>query len=182
LIQQLSDKEHFKRFYEEHFVSVMRYCNSIVKDQTEASDIVQQAFIVLWQKRNEIYIHSSEKSYLYKMVYNSSLQFLEKRRTRSSSEQQVASSQMKVVVMNSAAEQELETMIYEAIRQLPTQCRRIFEMSRNENLKYREIAVQLDLSEKTVENQMGKALKILRIALKDYLPSLLFLIYLYYAQ
>jgi RNA polymerase sigma-70 factor, ECF subfamily len=181
LIQELLDKDHFKRFYEEHFVPLMRYGTSIVKDQEEASDIVQQAFVSLWQKRSEIHIHSSPKSYLYKMIYHSSLQFLEKRKNRSKREQQVASLHTEALIIDLIVEKELEIKIQQAIRQLPEHCRRIFEMSRNANLKYREIAAELNLSEKTVENQMGKALKLLRAGLRDYLPILVFVIYLHYA-
>jgi RNA polymerase sigma-70 factor (ECF subfamily) len=65
---------------------------------------------------------------------------------------------------------ELEGKIVEVLKHLPRQCRTIFQMSRFENLKYREIASQLGLSIKTVENQMGKALKIMRTHLAEYLP------------
>ncbi|TAG50791.1 MAG: sigma-70 family RNA polymerase sigma factor, partial [Runella slithyformis] len=67
---------------------------------------------------------------------------------------------------------ELETQINEAVEKLPAQCQVIFKMSRFEELKYQEIATQLGLSIKTVENQIGKALKILRLELADYLPVL----------
>jgi RNA polymerase sigma-70 factor (ECF subfamily) len=69
----------------------------------------------------------------------------------------------------------LEAKIQEAIQSLPEQCRLIFKMSRYEELKYQEIADQLHISIKTVENQMGKALKLMRIKLKDYLPLIMIL-------
>ena len=68
---------------------------------------------------------------------------------------------------------ELEKQISKALDELPEQCRTIFQMSRFEELKYQEIANKLGLSIKTVENQMGKALKILRLKLADYLPFLI---------
>src|SRR5699024_10490014 len=70
---------------------------------------------------------------------------------------------------------ELQTKIAEALKELPEGCRTIFQMSRFEALKYREIAEKLDISVKTVENQMGKALKIMRLKLSDYLMLLLVL-------
>jgi RNA polymerase sigma-70 factor (ECF subfamily) len=68
---------------------------------------------------------------------------------------------------------ELEVKILEALKLLPEQCRTIFQLSRFENLKYREIADQLGLSVKTVENQMGKALRIMRSRLAEYLPVII---------
>jgi RNA polymerase sigma-70 factor (ECF subfamily) len=70
---------------------------------------------------------------------------------------------------------ELETKLYSALNELPEQCRTIFQMSRFEEMKYREIADKLDISIKTVENQMGKALKLLRIKLVEFLPILILL-------
>jgi RNA polymerase sigma-70 factor (ECF subfamily) len=67
----------------------------------------------------------------------------------------------------------LETRIQQAIEKLPEQCRLVFKLSRFEELKYNEIAEQLDISVKTVENHIGKALKIMREQLKDYLPLLI---------
>ena len=71
---------------------------------------------------------------------------------------------------------QLEEKLTDALRELPEQCRTIFQLSRFEELKYREIAHQLGISEKTVENQMGKALKLLRIKLADFLPFIILMI------
>ena len=73
------------------------------------------------------------------------------------------------------ASTQLNAQLSNALRELPEQCRTIFQLSRFEELKYREIAVQLGISEKTVENQMGKALKILRMKLVDFLPLIIVL-------
>jgi RNA polymerase sigma-70 factor, ECF subfamily len=174
------EKEHLKTLYEEQFAPLMRYSFSIVKNQMDAADIVQLAFMNIWQKRHELEIHSSEKSYLYKTVYHESLKFRQKAEARAKREQQVGFSRTHSPFVDSASHKELERVISEAIKELPTECRRIFELSRNENLRYREIALKLNLSQKTVENQIGKALKLLRAALKDYPLGLLFIIYLYH--
>ena len=71
------------------------------------------------------------------------------------------------------ASAQLNEQLSNALRELPEQCRTIFQLSRFEDLKYREIAVQLGISEKTVENQMGKALKLLRMKLVDFLPLII---------
>jgi RNA polymerase sigma-70 factor (ECF subfamily) len=71
---------------------------------------------------------------------------------------------------------ELQSRIHKALEQLPEQCRTIFQMSRFEELKYRDIAERLEISPKTVENQMGKALKIMRTELAEFLPFFIFLL------
>jgi RNA polymerase sigma-70 factor (ECF subfamily) len=159
---------------------VMRYCLSIVKDQDEAADIVQQSFIVLWQKRNDIQIHSSVRAYLYKVIYNTCIDHLRGNAARLSRQKKAIEMKPDVDDTNLVTQKELQETIEQAVNKLPAQCARIFRMSRGENLKYRQIADKLHISEKTVENQIGKALQLLRIYLKDYLPVFLLLI-LYYA-
>jgi RNA polymerase sigma-70 factor, ECF subfamily len=78
-------------------------------------------------------------------------------------------------VAHAVAESELEVRIQQAMDKLPEQCRLVFKLSRFEELKYSEIAEQLNISIKTVENHMGKALKIMREQLKEYLPLLIVL-------
>jgi RNA polymerase sigma-70 factor (ECF subfamily) len=78
-------------------------------------------------------------------------------------------------VAHTVTSNELETRIRNAIEKLPEQCRLVFKLSRFEELKYTEIADQLNISVKTVENHMGKALKIMREQLKDYLPFIIML-------
>lgn len=176
----MSDSQDFEKFYQDHFVPAMRYCTSIVKGKTDASDIVQQVFIALWKKWKELDFHTSAKAYLYKMLYNHSLNFLQKRGTRKRRETEGSKMMLDVTFNDIPAEQELHRMIEAAIDKLPEQCGIIFRMSRNEQLKYREIAAKLNISEKTVENQMGKALRNLRQFLQPYLPALVMIIHLYH--
>ena len=151
---------------------VLHYCGTIVKDMDDASDIVQQVFVNMWQRREEINIHTSARAYLYKMVYNASLDFLKNKKIKRRHSKEAPEINNVTAFADKAAENELEVKIEQAITKLPEQCRKIFRMSRFENLKYREIATVLNISEKTVENQMGKALKIMKETLKEYLPIL----------
>jgi RNA polymerase sigma-70 factor (ECF subfamily) len=174
LRQQANIKE-FEQFFQEYYIPVLHYCGTIVKDMDDANDIVQQVFVSMWQKSEEINIHTSARAYLYKMVYNASLDFLKHEKIKLRHRKEAPEINNVTAFSDKAAENELEEKIELAIAELPERCGKIFRMSRLKNLKYREIATVLNISEKTVENQMGKALKILREALKDYLPILLLL-------
>jgi RNA polymerase sigma-70 factor (family 1) len=160
----------FKTFYQ----PLCRYATSFLKDPDDAEEIVQAAFIGFWEKRETISIDTSVKSYLYRAVRNSCLNELkhEQVKQRYIAGETVMGEKLSESADHLAIHVELEDKIKAAIQRLPEQCRLIFTMSRFEELKYQEIADQLNLSVKTVENQMGKALKIMRAQLKEYLPLL----------
>lgn len=159
----------FERVFMQYYASLVNYSNSLVKDPDEAEDIVQQVFVNIWQKREAIDIHSSEKAFLYRSVYNASLNRLKQQAVRNSYARDAQFVNASQVAHTDTSSKELQQQIDKALEQLPEQCRRIFKMSRLEHMKYQQIADELGLSIKTVENQMGKALKLLRELLKDYL-------------
>ena len=135
----------------------------------------------IWEKRADLEITLSLKSYLYRAVHNHCLNRFKHATVREAHREytenfipQSYESVTEVIHAN-----ELEERIEKAVSTLPEQCQKAFRMSRFEELKYQEIADQLGISIKTVENQIGKALKILRSELADYLPSLLILVYLF---
>jgi RNA polymerase sigma-70 factor, ECF subfamily len=138
----------------------------------------QSAFITVWEKRKSLDIQTSLKSYLYRMVRNACLNVIKHEKIK----QQHVAHELAVTeatyesVSQKVYATELELKIGEAMKVLPEQCRLVFQLSRFEELKYQEIADQLQISVKTVENHMGKALKIMREQLKEYLP--LFLIFM----
>ncbi|WP_111672765.1 RNA polymerase sigma-70 factor [Algoriphagus litoralis] len=164
----------FEMLFKTHYQSLCRYANSILKDPDGAEEVVQATFIGLWEKRKTISIDSSLKSYLYRAVRNSCLNELkhEQVKQRYMAQQAVQDEVHSQPADHLSIHAELEEKIKAAIQTLPDQCRLIFTMSRFEELKYQEIADQLNLSVKTVENQMGKALKLMRAQLKEYLPLL----------
>ena len=147
------------------------YANSFVSDADDAEDIVQQVMITIWEKRNTLQITASLKSYLFRSVHNTALNRIRQKNTVNAfAEDQLRSSE--TVYENTSegiAGKELDKQITSAIDSLPDQCRMVFKLSRFENMKYAEIASHLDISVKTVENHMGKALKLLRTQLSDYL-------------
>ncbi len=162
----------FEMLFKTYYQPLCRYANSYLKDSDGAEEVVQAAFIGFWEKKNSISIETSIKSYLYRTVRNSCLNELKHEQVK----QKYRSAQTKEEEKTSepadhlAIHVELEEKVRQAIQRLPEQCRLIFTMSRFEELKYQEIADQLNISIKTVENQMGKALKLMRLYLKEYLP------------
>ena len=172
------DETAFEMIFRTYYPALCNYAFTYVRDKDEAEEIVQSCFLNVWEKRGSIDIHTSLKSYLYAMVRNAGLNRLkhEKIREKHAAEVLVTSETSSESVSQKIHASELETRIMEAMEKLPTQCRLVFKLSRFEELKYAEIAEQLNISIKTVENQIGKALKIMREQLSDYLPLIFLLI------
>jgi RNA polymerase sigma-70 factor, ECF subfamily len=168
----------FEMLFRTYYNPLCNYAYSFLNDKDEAEEVVQAAFINVWDKREDIEIQTSVKSYLYRMVRNACLNVIkhEKVKKQHAIHEMAGGEPTHESVSQSVISSELEQKIYEAMKALPEQCRLVFQLSRFEELKYSEIAQQLSISVKTVENQMGKALKIMREQLKDYLP--LFLIFM----
>lgn len=139
---------------------------------------MQTVFIGFWEKRENIQVDTSLKAYLYRSVRNAALNEIKRLKVRQLHANAILAEgePLSHAPDQYAIKEELEIKIQEALQALPEQCRLIFKMSRFEDLKYQEIADQLNLSIKTVENQMGKALKIMRAQLKEYLPLIAVLI------
>jgi RNA polymerase sigma-70 factor (ECF subfamily) len=166
----------FEMLFRTYYKPLCNYAYSFLNDRDEAEEVVQSAFIGVWDKRSSIEIQSSMKSYLYRMVRNSCLNVIKHANVKKQHVKYALAGgePMDESASQSVMSQELELKIQEAMKQLPEQCRLVFQLSRFEELKYSEIAGQLNISVKTVENHMGKALKIMRSQLKDYLPLFLF--------
>jgi RNA polymerase sigma-70 factor, ECF subfamily len=162
----------FRKWYE----PLCRYAFNLCYDRQEAEDLVQQTFVKIWENHKKIDVRMNLKSYLYRSVYN---QFIDRDRHRKvhlTYTMQPASGQPVMNPQEKMEAGELGRQLNKAMQKLPGQCAVIFKMSRLEMLKYKEIAEILGLSVKTVENQMGKALRILRTELADYLPLLFILL------
>jgi len=162
-------------FFKKYYQPLCNHAYSFVQDKDEAEEVVQSAFLSVWEKRASLDIKTSLKSYLYTMVRNTSLNVIkhEKIKQKYVGEALAVEARSHESVTQKVISAELEEKIQQAMESLPEQCRLVFKLSRFEELKYAEIAEQLTISVKTVENQMGKALKIMREHLKDYLPMLI---------
>lgn len=160
----------FERVFREHFKNLHAYACSILRDEDEAEEAVQNVFYKLWEKKDKLGELQSVQAYLYRAVYNECMNYVKHEKVKMAHAGHVGRQQQETNdYAREGSVRILEQRIAEAMTHLPEQCRTIFQMSRFEELKYREIADRLGLSVKTVENQMGKALKILRTKLADYI-------------
>lgn len=168
------DDQAFEQLFKAHYRGLHAYANTILRDDDLAEEMVQGMFLKFWEKRELLNIQSSIKAYLYRSVYNDSMNYLKHQKIKTKYQDFTLHSMDTSHEPASAKVElsQLEMKLKEALNELPEHCRTIFQMSRFEELKYREIAAQLGLSIKTVENQMGKALRILRLKLADYVTLL----------
>jgi RNA polymerase sigma-70 factor (ECF subfamily) len=173
--QHIVTIEAFEEVFKSQFKALHAYACTILRDEVVAEDIVQQVFFKLWEKKDQLVINQSIAAYLYRAVYNDCLNHIKHQKVKQAHQAHTLHTSREGVdpVAGNIRGRELEQKIAEALNQLPEQCRTIFQLSRFEELKYREIAERLNLSVKTVENQMGKALKIMRIQLAEFLPTLM---------
>jgi len=173
---KLGDEQAFELLFRKFYVRLCSFANKFLDDPEEAQEIVQEVFTKIWEGRNDIDPEDSLRSYIFKIAQNLSLNKLRRKKVESRYTEiykLVYIEQQEFSVHESLMAMELEENIANSIGKLPAECRKIFELSRIEGLKYREIADTLHLSVKTVEAQMSKALRSLRIELSDYLSLLL---------
>lgn len=175
--QGITDKKEFEIIFKEYYERLCRYAEMILKDADSAEEVVQNTFVRLWEKKDKFKAEISLKSYLYKAVYNSALNEVKHKQVRNKYMEIKANETPAYDQVNEHGSGELEKQISKALEKLPEQCRVVFKMSRFQELKYKEIAEILNISVKTVENQMGKALKIMRVQLAEYLVSIVTVIW-----
>ena len=163
------DIGQFESLFRSSYVSLVRYARSLINDQDTAEEIVQDLFVRLWQDREKITIESSLNGYLFRSVHNKCLHYIEhmkvvERHTEEMSAMKPGTNEDPLEILHY---KELQARIATILERLPERCGRIFCMSRFEGLKYSEIAEKLSVSVKTVEANMGRALKEFRKELAE---------------
>ncbi|MFV0268632.1 MAG: RNA polymerase sigma-70 factor [Draconibacterium sp.] len=159
--------EAFSQLFDEFYPPLCFFANKYLSDMDLSHSLVQEVFVDLWAKRRKLKIHTSPKSYLYQSVKNRSIDYLRKEKKTVPVSESVETVES-VPFHDLVEEAETVDRINLAIRHLPEKCREVFILCRFEGLKYSEIAKKLEISVKTVEMQMGIALKKLRESLSDY--------------
>ena len=167
------DKGAFESLFKSHYQPLCYYALKLLGEFDLSEEIVQGIFVNFWQKRSTLKIQSSVKSYLFQSVRNACYNHFKHVQIKHQYEQHVSAHKDLADESDTLQVLELENKIADAVEKLPTERKRIFELSRFEGKKYGEIAGDLNISIKTVENQMGKALKFLREELADYLVVIL---------
>jgi len=166
------DRNAFEEAFRMYYAPLCAFAVQYVKDQDVAEDLVQDLFVRIWQDREKINVSTSLKSYLFASVRNRALNAMKvSARMRPLDEQNIG--HVADSDRDEAEYTDRSTRVLAAIELLPEERRKVFKLSRNEGLKYHEIAARLGISIKTVENQMGKALKTLRAELADLVPAAL---------
>jgi RNA polymerase sigma-70 factor (ECF subfamily) len=155
------DTGQFESLFRSSYVSLVRYAKTLVKDHDTSEEIVQDLFVRLWQDKEKIKIESSLNGYLFRSVHNRCLHLIEHNKVVEKYAQELAYSQPENQdnPMESINYKDLQAKIAGILERLPERCGRIFCMNRFEGLKYTEIAEKLSVSVKTVEANMGRALK-----------------------
>lgn len=178
-VQDQDISARFEIVFKANYKALHAYACTILKEETAAEEIVQNVFYKLWERKEQLDTLDSPSAYLYRSVYNDCLNHIKHSKVKAAHHTYTLHTTKEGDNgLAHTSVQELEGKLNVALQKLPEQCRTIFQMSRFEELKYREIADKLGLSVKTIENQMGKALRILRTELAEYLPILLILLHL----
>jgi len=172
------DERSFELFFRLYYVRLCSFANKFLNNPEESKEIVQDAFTKIWEGRKEINPEDSLKSYIFKITQNLCLNKLKREKVESRFVEiykLAYMDQYELSAHESLLNRELEEEITMAFMKLPAGCRKVFELSRIGGHKYKEIADICHISVKTVEAQMSKALRLLRVELSDYLPLLLIL-------
>ncbi len=156
------------KVYRLHFDELYRYAFSMLKNQVQAEDVVQSVFLDVWQNKYHDSIHTSIRAFLFKSVYFKCLNEIKHEKVKGRYLKQ-NTFQLEVLPEDEGDQHDLRHSLEDAINRLPPECRKVFELCKIKGLKYHEAAAELNISAKTVENQMGKALKNLRQTLLKYL-------------
>jgi len=164
------DDSALQELFHLHYQRVCQTIHRFIKDRSLVEDLAQNVFIRFWEKRHKINVTTSVGAYFHRMAINEALGYLRKSKNKETEEiTPLTPTGSQDSVEEGYLHGELKTEIVKAIDTLPPRCRAVFQLSRFEELTYKEIAEKMEISVKTVENQMGKALRILRKELKGYL-------------
>lgn len=173
-------KEAYNQLFESSYSSLCNYAYAIVKDYDEAEDIVQGVFVNFWNNENKEEIEAKAKHYLVRAVKFKCIDYQRKEIVKRKHEKEM------IHVTDIWEEEEesentrLKDTLMLAISELPEKTRAVFMMSKLDGLSYKEIAEDLEISPKTVENQMGRAFRHLREKLANYKELLAFLLFLFF--
>lgn len=181
LISQLmrGDEKAFTLLFRKYYADLVLFAGTFLPDKITCEDIVQNVFVNVWAKREQLDIKTSFKSFLLRSVSNGCLD--EIRHKKVVYEHEAASLLIgdlyNMDTENYVLHSELNNLIDNALTKLPENYKETFELSRIQGIKYRDIAQKLDVSERTVQERIAKTLNLLRKYLKDFLPLILFYIF-----
>jgi RNA polymerase sigma-70 factor (ECF subfamily) len=165
------DAAAFDAVFRSHYPDLVGFAESILRDRAPAEDVAQDVMLELWRRRENVALETSLRAYLFRATRNRALNHIRHQRVVARLEPELPPPSHAPVADRAIMEKELRIALARAVATLPEKCREVFELSRVQGLKYAEIAVTLEISVKTVEAQMGKALRVLREQLAQWLPA-----------
>ncbi len=174
LIEMLkaNDEQAISLIFKQHYAFLCRAIVRVINDNHVAEDLAQDVFHDLWKRRDALEISTSIKAYLRRAGINKTLNYIRDKKVKWDDEDKLPMmTSMTPDVVQELEGKDLEKLIDDTIDKLPERCRLVFTLSRFEEMSYLEISNEMDISIKTVENQMSKALKILRSALASVLKG-----------
>ena len=164
------DKEAFRFFFDRYYTDLCNFVNIYIRDSTISEEIVQDIYVYFWEKKRKINIESSVRSYLMRASKNKSLNYIRNEKIKLNIYEKLsrATEVSEDMPDNILDANQLRKIIDDSVNQLPEKCREVYLLAKSKNMSYKEIAGELGISLKTVENHMGKALKRLRKTLMPY--------------
>jgi RNA polymerase sigma-70 factor (ECF subfamily) len=162
------DEKAFSELFHRYYPALCLFAVQFLNDDEQSRELVQEVFVQLWEKRKQIRVHSSVKSYLFRAVKNQLINWVNHQKVEQKYLDKVLSEKIEIQPGQYYLEVDLHQKIAASVEALPSKRREIFKLSREKGLSYREIAGELQISVKTVETQMGLALQQLREDLKEY--------------
>jgi len=179
---QQKNIEAFERYYQEHYKSFFLMAFKYLKDSSQAEEIVNDVFLKIWEDGSKITIETSLKSYIYRSIINRCINMIHKNKKEKLKRVELSSLPEVGYELKQIEETELQLRLYAAIDKLPDQCKKVFEMSRFEDLKQLVIADKLGISIKTVKNHITIALKQLNKSMESLLFWLIVLFLKYFSS
>jgi RNA polymerase sigma-70 factor, ECF subfamily len=176
------DRKSYEFLFKSYYSNLCKYARNIVHNDATAEDLVMDVFVKIWEAGSDLIISSSLSGYLYRSVHNQCMNYLSRNHMRFPELNPETIEQLITLIPSDASSDPLDSItidelrdrIEKSIMQLPEECRKIFILSRTEELSYKDIATQLGISENTVKVQVYRALIKFRIFLKEFLPTFLF--------
>ncbi len=184
-MSQSSDIQHFNELFNEYYERFIRFALSYVKEQQAAEDFVLEAFTCYWEKRHQLSPDSKPPAYILTIIKNKCLNQLQKQKLQLRVKEELRDhSEWTLNIRINTLEacdpdflfsDEIQQIIDNTLKRLPQKTRHIFSLSRNQGFTYKEIANKTNLSQKSIEFHISKALYQLRISLKDFIATLILL-------
>ena len=168
------DLKAFEYFYKKYQPRLFAYGVGILGDEEASKDLVQETFIAFWENKERLVTYYSVSSYLFKIFQSKCLSYLRKRTLLREIEMSYYSSDN--INGGTVFMKEVEELYAKTINDLPDKCREIFILSKEQDVKAADIAEKLGVSVRTVENQIYKAIKIMRHAMREYAVPAIFLV------